>query len=75
MLVLSRNVGEQICVPQLDMVLTVLEGSGSSARFGIAAPENGAVVRKVLQERSPLHSVQAVTSGTNSQSMSDGESR
>ncbi len=72
MLVLSRKVGEQICVPQFDIVLTVLEIKGRTVRLGIAAPKEIAVVRKELHERSPKHSAQAVTSGTDSESVSDG---
>ncbi len=73
MLVLSRKVGEQICVPQFDIVvLTVLEIRGRTVRLGIAAPKESAVVRKELQEHSPQHSAQAVTSGTDSESVSDG---
>lgn len=66
MLVLSRKVGEQICVPRFDIVLTVLAVNGRRVRLGISAPEKISVVRKELQDRSPQHSVQAVTSGTNS---------
>ena len=75
MLVLSRKVGEQICVPQFDIVLTVLEVKGRTVRLGIAAPKEIAVVRKELQERLPQHSAQAVTSGTDSKSVSDGQAR
>ncbi len=53
MLVLSRKVGEQICVPQYDIVLTVLEVRKDRVRLGIAAPKKVAIVRKELQERSP----------------------
>ena len=75
MLVLSRKVGEQICVPQFDIVLTVLEVKGRTVRLGIAAPKEIAVVRKELHKRSPQHSAQAVTSGTDSESVSDGQAR
>lgn len=53
MLVLTRKVGEQICLPQLDVVLTVLAVHGRRVRLGIAAPEKIAVVRKELRQRSP----------------------
>ena len=72
MLVLSRKAGEQICVPQFDIVLTVLEVKGRTVRLGIAAPKEIAVVRKELQERSPKNSAQAVTFGNDSESVSDG---
>ena len=67
MLILSRKIGEQICLPELDMVLTVLEISGSTVRFGIAAPEKVAVVRKELRDRSPQHSADATAAGTDSE--------
>ncbi len=56
MLVLSRKVGEQICVPQYNIVLTVLAIDGQRVRLGIAAPEQIVVVRKELQDRSPQQS-------------------
>lgn len=67
MLVLSRKVGEQICVPQFDIVLTVLEVNGRRVRLGITAPEKIAVVRKELMDRSPQHSDHAVGSGIDSE--------
>lgn len=75
MLVLSRKVGEQISLPQFDIVLTVLEIKGRTVRLGIAAPKEIDVVRKELQERSPQHSVQTVNSGSDSQLVSDGQAR
>lgn len=75
MLVLSRKVGEQICVPQCNIVLTVLEleVKGRAVRLGIAAPKEIAVVRKELQDRSRQHSARAVVSGTGSESVSPDE--
>jgi len=70
MLVLSRKVGEQICVPQFDIVLTVLEVKGRTVRLGIAAPKEIAIVRTELQKRLPHQSAQAVTSGNDSRSVS-----
>jgi carbon storage regulator len=75
MLVLSRKVGEQICLPQFDIVLTVLEVKGRTVRLGIAAPRKIAVVRKELQERSRLHGAHAVTSETESKSVSNGQAQ
>lgn len=66
MLVLSRKVGEQICVPQFDIVLTVLEVRGGRVRLGIAAPEKIAVIRKELRDRSPQHNDHPVGPGTDS---------
>jgi carbon storage regulator len=46
MLVLSRRAGEQIVIPQLGVVVTVLEARGQCARLGIAAPPDVAVHRQ-----------------------------
>ena len=51
MLVLSRKVREQICLPGLDVVLTVVEIRGGKVRLGITAPDEVAVVRKELWRR------------------------
>jgi carbon storage regulator len=75
MLVLSRKVGEQICLPQFDIVLTVLEVKGRTVRLGIAAPKEIAVVRKELQEPSPRASAQAAGSATDPNLLSDGQAR
>ena len=64
MLVLSRKVGEQICVPQFDIVLTVLEVKGQRVRLGIAAPEKIAVVRKELRDPALQRGANAVVSAT-----------
>lgn len=74
MLVLTRKVGEQICVPQWDIVLTVLEVRGRKVRLGIAAPEEIDVVRKELRQRSAKHGARVVgASGVNSEeSVSSG---
>ena len=60
MLVLSRKVGEQICVPQFDIVLTVLGVRGAKVRLGIAAPDEIAVVREELLRREPKRRGNAV---------------
>jgi len=72
MLVVSRKVGEQICVPQCDIVLTVLAVNGRRVRLGIAAPEKISIIRKELEDGSPQHSARAVASGTDSESVSLG---
>lgn len=64
MLVLSRKVGEQICVPQFDIVLTVLEVRGQRVRLGITAPQKVHVVRKELRARLPQNRGHTVGSGT-----------
>ena len=48
MLVLSRKVREQIRLPGLDVVVTVLEVRGGKVRLGITAPDDIAVVREGL---------------------------
>jgi carbon storage regulator len=64
MLVLTRKVGEQICVPQFDIVLTVLEVNGRRVRLGIAAPENISVVRRELRDPALQRGANAVVSAT-----------
>lgn len=51
MLVLSRRVREQILLPGLDVVLTVLEVRGGKVRLGITAPDEIAVFREELWRR------------------------
>ena len=45
MLVLSRKVGEQICVPEWKLVLTVLKITHGRVRIGFAAPAEISVSR------------------------------
>lgn len=52
MLMLSRKVGEQICVPTCKLVLTILEVRGARVRLGFAAPAEIAVVREELSRHS-----------------------
>ncbi len=47
MLVLSRKVGEQICIGD-DIVLTVLEVQGQRIKLGISAPRSCRVLRGEL---------------------------
>jgi carbon storage regulator len=48
MLVLSRRVGERIVLPEMGVVLTVLEVRGGQIRLGISAPPEVAVFREEL---------------------------
>jgi carbon storage regulator len=66
MLVLSRKVGEQICVPQFNVVLTILAVNGRRVQVGIVAPHDISVVRKELWDSMPHDNSYAVASGTNS---------
>lgn len=60
MLVLSRKVREQIRLPGLDVVVTVLEVRGGKVRLGITAPDEVAVVREELWRRLQQDSANAV---------------
>jgi len=60
MLVLSRKVGEKICVPECRLVLTILEVRGGAVRLGIAAPDEITVVREELLRDGPKHRGNAV---------------
>jgi len=64
MLVLSRKVGEQICVPRFDIVLTVLEIRGGRVRLGITAPQKIAVVREEIFRRETRRRGRVVISRT-----------
>lgn len=48
MLVLSRKVGEQIVLPDIGIVVTVLEVRGSQVRLGISGPRDIPVYRQEL---------------------------
>ena len=48
MLVLSRRVGERIVLPEMGIVLTVLDVRGGHIRLGISAPPEVAVYREEL---------------------------
>jgi carbon storage regulator len=48
MLVLSRKVGEQIVLPEVGIVLTVLDIRRGHIRLGISAPPEVAVYREEL---------------------------
>jgi carbon storage regulator len=60
MLVLSRKLGERICVPHCGLTFTVLAIEGNRVRLGISAPADVAVYREEIwreilqQRRSPL---------------------
>jgi carbon storage regulator len=51
MLVLNRRVGEQIVVPQVGLVFTVLEVQGDKVSVGITAPRELKVHRREVWER------------------------
>jgi len=50
MLVLSRRNGEDVLIPQHDIVITVIEARGGKARLGITAPANVTILRRELHE-------------------------
>ncbi|MHB1423849.1 MAG: carbon storage regulator [Gemmataceae bacterium] len=51
MLVLTRKAGESIVVPELGILLTVLEVQGNKVRLGISAPAEVAIYRREVWER------------------------
>lgn len=51
MLVLNRRVGEQIVVPEVGLVFTVLEVQGDKVSVGITAPRELKVHRREVWER------------------------
>jgi carbon storage regulator len=61
MLVLSRKVGEQILVPDLNVVLTVVSVKRNQVRLGVSAPADVAVYREELcrQIAKEMHSSSA----------------
>jgi carbon storage regulator len=50
-LVLSRKFGEQIVVPEHNIVITVLEVRGGRVRLGVSAPEGVSVFRQEIWDR------------------------
>jgi carbon storage regulator len=50
MLVLSRKIGEDVLIPQHDIVITVLDARGGRARLGIKAPSGVKIIRRELHE-------------------------
>ncbi len=68
MLVLSRKVREQFCLPGFDVVVTFLEVRGRKVRLGITAPDEIAVVREELWRQLQQDSASAVRSPTGEQS-------
>jgi carbon storage regulator len=51
MLVLSRKCGEQIVLPEQDIVVTVLEVRGEQVRLGISAPDAVRIYRQEIWAR------------------------
>jgi carbon storage regulator len=48
MLVLSRKVGEQIVMPDQEVVVTVVAISGNRVRIGVSAPSGVAIFREEI---------------------------
>ncbi len=55
MLVLTRKIGESLVVPELGIVVTVLESQGNKVRLGISAPDRVAVHREEVWRRLSLY--------------------
>ena len=51
MLVLSRKEGEEILLPELDIVVRVLKVRGKAVSIGIEAPRGIRIVRSELEAR------------------------
>jgi carbon storage regulator len=51
MLVLSRRIGEQIIMPEQDVVVTVVAIHGNRVRIGITAPSDVPVHREELYRK------------------------
>ena len=51
MLVLSRKVGEQILIPQLNITVTVLSAGPGRVQLGIKAPKEIDITRPEYQKR------------------------
>jgi carbon storage regulator len=51
MLVVSRKTGEEVVMPDLGIVFTILEVRGDKVRVGISAPPEIPVFRRELWER------------------------
>ena len=51
MLVLSRKEGEEILLPELDIVVRVLKVRGKTVSIGIEAPRGIRIVRSELEAR------------------------
>lgn len=64
MLILSRRPGQKVVFPGLGITIEVLRSSGSVARLGIEAPEDVAVLRDEILEKSVLN--KSAATGTNS---------
>lgn len=63
MLVLSRKVGEQIRMPELGIVVTVVAIHGRRVRLGITAPAKFSVVRQEVGRRDSKPSTELVDPG------------
>ena len=68
MLVLSRKVGEQICVPEMSIVVTVVAINGRRVRLGITAPEEFSVVRQEVGRRNLKPRTEIVDPGVDTES-------
>ena len=51
MLVLSRKIGEQILIPELNITLTVLSAGPNRVQLGIKAPRTVNITRPEIAER------------------------
>jgi carbon storage regulator CsrA len=68
MLVLSRKVGEQILLPELGIVVTVVAIHGRRVRLGITAPAKCSVARQEVGRRDSKPSTELVDPGNDVES-------
>jgi carbon storage regulator CsrA len=54
MLVLSRKEGDEILLPELDIVVRVLKVRGKAVSLGIEAPRGIRIIRSELESRDPI---------------------
>lgn len=55
MLVLSRKLGEQVVVPNCELIVTVVAIEGNNVRLGFTAPRDVEVYRReILQQKRAL---------------------
>jgi carbon storage regulator len=57
MLVLTRKGGEEILVPEHDIVIRILDAQGGKVRLGITAPAQTQVYRREVWERLQQQSI------------------
>ena len=65
MLVLSRKVGEQVLIPQLNITVTVLSAGPGRVQLGIKAPKEIDITRPEYQIREASGSATSISTADN----------